>query len=109
MFSKSIIIAACAAALFVSGCGKDKERADLVKVVAMRKSISRRVDCIEQMTSIANAGNKPGHLKREVTIAKVKNILSQPADVDQVKRLEELTKELDGVENEIIQIDGKNK
>ncbi len=97
MLAKSIIIAACAAALFVAGCGPSKEEIakQNAQVAALRESLAKARDCAQETIQLMGK-DAPGMMKLEVDIERANNLLSQPADIKQLQKLEFAMKELNG-------------
>ena len=97
MFSKSIVIAACAAALFVAGCGPSKEEIakQNAQVAALRESLAKARDCARELI-VLKGKDAPGVLRLEVDIERADKLLSQPADVKQLPKLESALKEFNG-------------
>ena len=97
MFAKSIIIAACAAALFVAGCGPSKEEIakQNAQVAALRESLTKARDCSIELIQLKGE-DASGILKLKVDVERANKLLAQPADVKQIPALESAMKELNG-------------
>ena len=97
MIAKSIVVAVCAAALFVAGCGPSKEEIakQNAQVAALRESLAKARDCAQETIQLMGK-DAPGVMKLEVDIERANNLLSQPADIKQLQKLEFAMKELNG-------------
>lgn len=98
MFARSIILAACAAALFVAGCGPSKEEIakQNAQVASLRQSLEKARDCAVELIQLKKSDNSGSTLKLEVDVERANKLLAQPADVKQLPALESAMKELDG-------------
>lgn len=97
MIAKSIICATFAGALFVAGCGPSKEEIakQNAQVAALRESLAKARDCAQETIQLMGK-DAPGMMKLEVDIERANNLLSQPADIKQLQKLEFAMKELNG-------------
>ena len=92
MFAKSIVIAACAAALFVAGYGNKeaKEKADK-DVAFYRQRLTEQKPYVEDIVNVAKHGNKPGdkELAEKWTpiLERIDKLLSAPPDAKQLADL----------------------
>lgn len=99
MFARSIILAACAAALFVAGCGpsKDEIAKQNAQVSEMRKLLDVCATATEDMIALKGE-NAEGMLKLKVDVQRARNLLAQPADVKQLPAIQAAMKELEGAQ-----------
>ena len=98
MFAKSIILAACAAALFLAGCGPSTEEIakQNAQVASLRQSLEKMRDCTVELIQLKKSDNSGGTLKLEVDVERANKLLAQPADAKQIPALESAMKELNG-------------
>ena len=90
---KIVLLAFCA--LVCAGCAdKEKEKADMARVVAMRDSIGKQTEVLRELIELEKGDGLPGREKWEATMKDVKDVLAKPASVDQLPKLEGLSKDL---------------
>jgi outer membrane murein-binding lipoprotein Lpp len=92
MFAKSIIIAACAAALFVAGCGNKeaKEKADK-DVAFYRARLEEQKPFVVDIVNVAKNGKEPGDKalaeKWTPILERMDKLLASPPDASQLADL----------------------
>ncbi len=97
---KIVLLAFCA--LVCAGCAdKEKEKADMARVVSMRESISSQSETLRELIQLKKSDGVAGVEKWEATLGKVKDVLAKPAAVDQLPQLEGLSKELSQAGDEL--------
>lgn len=95
-----ILVCALCACAFVAGCGdKEKEKADLAKVVQIREALAKQGEALKDYMELMKADGKLSYSDiavMQVDLDRIKNALAKPVDVKDVEKLVALAKATEG-------------
>jgi len=96
MKAYSILVCALCACVFVAGCGdKEKEKADLAKVVQIRESLAKQGEALQEHIDLLKATENASYSEiavMQVNADRIKNALEKPIDVKDAEKLAALAK-----------------
>lgn len=94
MKAYSILVCALCACVFVAGCGdKEKEKADLAKVVQIREALAKQGEALKEHIDLLKATEGSSYkdiMVMQVDADRIKNALAKPIDVKDLEKLSSL-------------------
>ena len=94
MKAYSILVCALCACVFVAGCGdKEKEKADLAKVVQIREALAKQGEALIEHIDLLKATEGSSYkdiMVMQVDADRIKNALAKPIDVKDLEKLSSL-------------------
>ena len=89
-----ILVCALCACVFAAGCGdKEKEKADLAKVVQIRESLAKQGEALQEHIDLLKATENASYSEiavMQVNADRIKNALAKPIDVKDLEKLSSL-------------------
>lgn len=96
MKAYSILVCALCACVFVAGCGdKEKEKADLAKVVQIREALAKQGEALIDHINLLKATEGSSYkdiMVMQVDADRIRNALAKPIDVKDLEKLSSLAK-----------------
>lgn len=91
-----ILVCALCACVFVAGCSdKEKEKADLAKVVQIREALAKQGEALKEHIALLKATDGSSYkdiMVMQVDADRIKNALAKPIDVKDLEKLSSLAK-----------------
>lgn len=91
-----ILVCALCACAFVAGCGdKEKEKADLAKVVQIREALAKQGEALKEHIDLLKSTEGSSYkdiMVMQVDADRIKNALAKPIDVKDLEKLSALAK-----------------
>lgn len=89
-----ILVCALCACVFVAGCGdKEKEKADLAKVVQIREALAKQGEALIEHINLLKATEGSSYkdiMVMQVDADRIRNALAKPIDVKDLEKLSSL-------------------